>query len=264
MKCIKADLPKDIKQLELHTLADLHIGDKHCDMQKIGEMIRAIRDNDNAYCILNGDILNNNTKTSIGDIYSEQLTPMQQIQEAVNLLYPIKDKIIGMTAGNHSLRTYRKEGVDLMAIMAREMGLYDVYGCEGILLFVSFGEQQGRTREAEKGKPRKMCYAVYATHGSGGGRKEGAKAIRLADMASIVDADIYIHSHTHLPMIMKQGFMRLDRQHGTASQVDKLFVNTAATLDYGSYGQMYEFKPASKESPIIYMDGTRRKFHATL
>lgn len=201
MKCIKADLPKDIKQLELHTLADLHIGDKHCDMQKIGEMIRAIRDNDNAYCILNGDILNNNTKTSIGDIYSEQLTPMQQIQEAVNLLYPIKDKIIGMTAGNHSLRTYRKEG---------------------------------------------------------------SKAIRLADMASIVDADIYIHSHTHLPMIMKQGFMRLDRQHGTANQVDKLFVNTAAALDYGSYAQAQEYRPASKANPIIYMDGTRRRFYATL
>ena len=33
-----------------------------------------------------------------------------------------------------------------------------------------------------------------------------AKAIRLADMASIVDADIYIHSHTHLPMIMKQAY----------------------------------------------------------
>ena len=33
-------------------------------------------------------------------------------------------------------------------------------------------------------------------------RKEGAKMIRLADMTTVVNTDIYIHSHTHLPAIM--------------------------------------------------------------
>ena len=110
----------------------------------------------------------------------------------------------------------------------------------------------------------KQLYTIYCTHGSGGGRKEGAKAIRLADMANIVDADIYIHSHTHLPMIMKQGFYRVDRLNGSAQRVDKLFVNTSAMLNYGGYGEAYEFKPSSMDCPVIYLYSKQRRMEAKL
>ena len=109
-----------------------------------------------------------------------------------------------------------------------------------------------------------MCYTLYLLHGSGGGRKEGAKAIRLADMASIVDSDIYIHSHTHLPMIMKQGFYRIDVRNSTVEFVNKLFVNTAANLNYGGYGEAQEFKPSSKDTPVIHLNGTKKEFSAKL
>ena len=105
---------------------------------------------------------------------------------------------------------------------------------------------------------------IYATHGTGGGRKEGAKAIRLADMAGIVDADCYVHSHSHLPMIMKQSFFRVDIQNRQARAVDKLFVNDAAALNYGGYGQSYEFKPMSRKSPVIHLSGTEKNLTATL
>ena len=101
-------------------------------------------------------------------------------------------------------------------------------------------------------------------HGSGGGRKEGAKAIRLADMASIIDSDIYCHAHTHLPMIMKQGFYRIDTRNSTFACVEKLFVNTAANLNYGGYGEAQEFKPASKDTPVIYLNGRKKEFNAKL
>ena len=109
-----------------------------------------------------------------------------------------------------------------------------------------------------------MTYSLYINHGSGGGRKEGAKAIRLADMASIVDADVYIHSHTHLPMIMKQGFYRTCEANRSVAPVSKLFVNTAAALDYGGYGEIQEYKPTSKDTPAIYLDGHKRGMTARL
>ena len=31
MRVIKVDLPRDISMLEIHTFADEHIGDEHCD-----------------------------------------------------------------------------------------------------------------------------------------------------------------------------------------------------------------------------------------
>ncbi|MBR5817285.1 MAG: hypothetical protein IKY62_01435, partial [Clostridia bacterium] len=76
--------------------------------------------------------------------------------------------------------------------------------------------------------------------------------------------DIYIHSHTHLPMIMRQAFHRIDVNNSTVALVDKLFVNTAANLDYGGYGEAGEFKPSSKETPVIYLSGTRKAFKAKL
>jgi hypothetical protein len=46
--------------------------------------------------------------------------------------------------------------------------------------------------------------------------------------------------------------------------VTKLFVNTAANLDYGGYGEAQAFKPASKDTPVIYLSGTRKAFEAKL
>lgn len=254
MKAIKIELPK-MDVAEIHTFADLHIGDKFCDKKLIKERIEAVKDKKNAFVILNGDIVNNATKTSVSDCYAEELSPMDQISAFVELFEPIKEKILCVTSGNHENRTYNKEGIDITRLCARELGVEHKYSKTGIVLFVRFEEVK------RDHKPR---YVIYCNHGSGGGRKEGAKAIRLADMASIIDADIYIHSHTHLPMVMKESFFRTDVCNSTIKRVDKLFVNTSATLEYGGYGEAYEFKPSSTDTPVIYLDGTKKKQWAKL
>ncbi len=71
MKVIKIDLPQDLLQMEIHTFADEHIGDEHCDMKRLQERIEYIKNAPHAYCLLNGDILDNATKTSIGDTYTQ-------------------------------------------------------------------------------------------------------------------------------------------------------------------------------------------------
>ena len=178
---------------------------------------------------------------------------------------PIKEKIFCITHGNHENRTYKKEGINLSYLIARQLGLEDKYTATSAVLFIRFGEDSTHRRETNgSGNYRKVCYTGYVLHGSGGGRKEGAKAIRLADMASIIDCDFYVHSHTHLPMIMKQGFHRIDTRNSTVSFVDKLFVNTAANLKYGGYGEAGEFKPSSMDTPVIYLNGTKKEFNARL
>lgn len=258
MKIIKIDLPTDLEQIELHIFADEHIGDEHSDMKRLIERIEYVKDTPEAYCILNGDLLDNATKTSIGDTYAQALNPMDQLEKAVELFGPIKDKIICVTHGNHEARTYRKEGINLSALIATQLGLQDFYTPTSATIFLRFGKGSQHVHG------RKIRYTIYTLHGSGGGRKEGAKAIRLADMASIIDADIYIHSHTHLPMIMRQAFHRIDVINSTVTLVDKLFVNTAANLNYGGYGEAGEFKPSSKETPVIYLSGKKKAFKAKL
>ena len=265
MEIIKIDLPRELDYVELHLFADEHIGDEHCDIKRLKERIEYVKNTPNAYCILNGDIIDNATKTSIGDTYSQEMNPMEQLRTATSIFEPIRDKILCITHGNHENRTYRKEGINLSSLIAQQLGLYDKYTSTSAVLFIRFGEMaRGKKETNGSGNIRKLCYTIYTLHGSGGGRKEGAKAIRLADMACIIDADIYIHSHTHLGMIMRQGFHRIDKQNSTVSLVDKLFVNTAANLNYGGYGEAGEFKPSSKESPIIYLSGKKKEFTAKM
>lgn len=257
MKVIKIDLSSELKQIELHTFADEHIGDQHSDVKRVLQRIEYVKNTPNAYCILNGDIIDNATKTSIGDTYTQVFNPMEQLERATEIFEPIKDKILCITHGNHENRTYKKEGINLSRLLATQLGLTDRYTATSAVVFIRLGEDK-------KAHGRKFRYTLYVLHGSGGGRKEGAKAIRLADMASIVDTDIYIHSHTHLPMIMKQGFHRVDTCNSTVALVDKLFVNTASNLDYGGYGEAGAFKPSSKDTPVIYLSGTKKYFEAKL
>ena len=265
MKIIKVNLPRELESVELHTFADEHIGDDHSDIKRITERIEYVKNTPNAYCILNGDLMDNATKTSIGDTYTQVFSPMEQLAKAVELFTPIKEKILCITHGNHENRTYKKEGINLSRLIAEQLGLGDRYTPTSALLFIRVGENScGKKETNGSGQKRQICYTIYALHGSGGGRKEGAKAIRLADMASIVDTDIYIHSHTHLPMIMKQAYHRVDDRNNTVALVTKLFVNTAANLDYGGYGEAAEFKPTSKDTPVIYLSGKKKSFEARL
>lgn len=257
MKTVKVTLG-DFPSVEIHTLSDWHIGDKACDEDSIKEELEYIRNTENCFAICNGDLMNNATKTSVSDSYSEEIPPMEQLQKLQELLEPIKDKLLILTQGNHEARTYRTDGIDLTALLAKQLGIYDRYVREGGVLFLRFGKSSSKTHN------RPVSYSVYCTHGSGGGRKEGAKAIRLADMASIVDCDIYLHSHTHLPMVMKQNFFRVNMGNSSVAQVEKLFVNSSAKLGYGGYGQTYEFKPSNTTSPIIYLSGRNKNFSAKL
>jgi hypothetical protein len=79
-----------------------------------------------------------------------------------------------------------------------------------------------------------------------------------------VDADVYLHHHTHLPVVFKNSFFRVSGSNSSVALVEKLFVNGAAALDYGGYGDAQNFKPASKSAPTIYLSGTKKACWAKL
>jgi predicted phosphodiesterase len=257
MKAIKCDLPF-AEVIEIHPMADLHIGDSMCDFKAVMERIEYIRNTPNAYCILDGDLMDTAITSSIGDTYGANLQPMEQLKQCVKVFEPIKDKILAVLPGNHENRVYKSDGIDMTEIMCNQLGIPERYSPTTALIFIRFGTQGGKQHH------RKWLYTAYVTHGSGGGRREGGKINRLADLASIVDADIYIHAHTHLPVIFRESFFRTYPSNSCIGQVDKLFVNTAASLNYGGYGDKAGFKPASKKSPVIYLDGLKHDMWAKL
>ena len=255
MKAIRCDLPY-AERIEVHPMADLHIGDSQCDFKPIAEKIEYIKNTPNAYCILNGDLMDTAIASSIGDTYAASLQPMEQLKQCVKIFDPIKDKVLACLPGNHEHRIYKTDGIDITELMCSQLGIHEKYSPTTALLFIRFGNIPKR------GRPQ--LYTAYVTHGSGGGRREGGKVNRLADLASIVDADMYIHAHTHLPLVFRESFFRVSGSNSSVAEVEKLFVNTAASLKYGGYGDKQGYKPASRKSPVIYLNGLKHEMWAQL
>lgn len=233
------------KYITILPLADFHIGDRQADIQLIHKLIDRIKTDRNCYCILNGDLMNNAVIHSVSDTYNETYTPMEQIAACVRLFGPIKNKIICVTGGNHEARTWKQSGLDMTRLFCRQLGIEDRYTETTALVFLKTG------RKTKQHRNQQHTYTIYVTHGSGGGRKPGGKINRLVDYSGIVDSDIVICSHTHQPAVIRQKFFRPDVRNNAIVTVDRLFVNTAAAMNYGGYGDIQGYTPASTKYPEI-------------
>ena len=256
MKLIEQKLPAKHKSIELEIFADLHIGSKKCNMSLINERIKRVKENDNVYCILLGDIINNSTKTSVGDVYEEPLSPMEQMKLACSLFEPIKDKILAITAGNHERRSYRTEGTDLTWFLARQLGKEDCYDYAACVLLVRFGANTRHTRASKKDYDyRPTSYSLYISHGDGqGGITMGAKANGLQRRGSIIDADVIVTGHTHQPLTFRTMEYRI-RTNGIPhiEEHEQVYVNASSTLEYEEYAEIKGMRPSSVKSPVIVL-----------
>lgn len=260
MKAVKADLSENFKEIEIMALADWHWSDPQSDHDKIRADLDYIMSHDNCFCVLNGDLMDCAIASSVGDTYGAQLSPMDELRVCVELFKPLaeKGKILCVLKGNHEARHYRTNGIDITELMCRQIGIEDRYSETTALLFVRFGQTNGKTHN------RKMAYTMYVSHGSGGGKKEGGKVQRLVDLSTIVDADVYICGHTHLPALLKDSFCRPNMGNSSIAYGTRLYVNTSAKLNYGGYGEVGGFKPPCTDTPIIHLSGTRKEMRATI
>lgn len=259
MKFVKNDLPAEFSTLEVEIFSDLHLGSKRCDIKTIQDRVERVKNNENVYAIIVGDVVDNATKNSIADTYEEALTPMQQVKQAAMLFEPIKDKILGAVSGNHEFRSYKSEGVDLLYFMCAELGIEDKYDMTACLLFIRVGYQINCNSKRQCKSGRKICYSLYLSHGSGGGSTVGGSANKLEKRGQIIDADIIVQGHTHKPLTFRESFFRVDPQNNSAYPKEQVFVNASATLEYEEYAERMGLKPNSKVSPVIVLDGHTKR-----
>ena len=250
MKVIKRDLGEEFKNIKILALSDFHIGDQLCNLKLIRSVLEEVKNSDNTFVILNGDLMNNATKTSVSDVYNEELTPMEQIVRLCDLLEGIKERILVISCGNHELRTYKNDGVDIIRLVARQLGIEDRYAEGWWYLYLSFGMTN---------KQRPMLYTLTGIHGYGGGRKNGGKINNLVEMSDKVIADVYIMGHTHTPIMTRNSIFIPDYQHRTLVQKDKYYLMTNSFLEYGGYGELYGYTPNTTEHQELILDGTKRK-----
>lgn len=252
MKIIKRNLSEDMKEVKILALSDMHIGDQLCNLKKIKEVLEEVKKSENTYIILNGDLINNATTSSVSNTYGEKMTPMEQIVTLCDLLEPIKDKILVISEGNHERRTEKEDGISIIGIVAKQLKIEDKYANGWWYLYLSLGLN-------ERKKDRQMLYTLTGVHGYGGGRKYGGKINNLVEMSDKVIADVYVMGHTHTAIMTRNSIFVPDYQHKTLVQKDKYYLMTNSFLEYGGYGEQYGFTPGTTDHQELILDGTKKK-----
>lgn len=249
MKIIKRDLGEQFKNIKVLALSDFHIGDSLCNLKLIKNVLEEVKNSPNTFIILNGDLMDNSTKTSIGDVYMAALTPTQQILKLCDLLEPICDRILIIHSGNHERRTLKNDGVDIIRLVARQLGIEDRFSDGWWYLYLTLGMSN---------KQRPIMYTITGIHGYGGGRKNGGKINNLVEMSDKVIADVYVMGHTHTPIMTRNSIFVPDYQHRCLVQKDKYYLMTNSFLEYGGYGEQFGFTPSTTEHQEMILDGTKK------
>lgn len=234
----------------------MHVGDEFFDEQKFLGYRRWVEQTPNAYVLLNGDILNIATIGSVSDSYSG-LRPQEELEKAVDLLSPIKDRILVSVAGNHERRIYKESGIDIAKILADRLGCY--YAGDESYLKIRIGSKRGHQAN---GKP--VVYTIFMQHGHRGGRTVGAKINAIAAMASTCLAEIYIGSHIHSITAHVDLYLVPEIRANKIVEMKRTFISSGAFLGRGGYGVTHAFPASKLGSAKIRLDGTRHDVHISL
>lgn len=186
------------------------------------------------------------TKSSVSFSYGG--SPSEEFDQAFKLFEPIADKILAITLGNHDERIERETGIDLMALLASKMGIEERYlKYSGIVTINLNVNSRGKN------------YSIFVSHGTGlgGGRTKGGKANAISKLAEIVgNCDIYLMGHVHQPLITSDKIFMVDKYHGRTNELVRHFVITSAFLNYGGYGQKFNYSPQNVMITVIDISNT--------
>lgn len=256
MKVIKSELPSNIEKLTIIPISDVHIGDKTANIKAFKEVLERIKNEPNTYTILNGDLCNVALKNSKSDVYSDELTPMEQVLQIINFLEPIKDKILVMSNGNHEDRITRDTSIDVLYLVAKQLRIEQVYSPSWWYLYLSFGHSN---------KNRPMLYTITGYHGSGSAQTTGAKANKVKKMSQVVLADVYLMSHVHEPIQAKGVIFTPDYQHKSIVRKDMYYCINNSFVEYeGSYAEKMGMIPSNNGINEIELDGKKKQIKLIL
>lgn len=216
-------------EVHLYIISDAHCGAHGFARKELIKYIRQIEQDPFAIVAILGDLIDNATQGSKGCVFSQRISPQKQIETIIELLYPIKDKIMFFCIGNHEERTFRQTGSDPGYTMCLGLGCLDKYNYVHGFITVTV-----------KGKP----FKIYATHNIG---KSESKLKTMA--RSHPDCDLIIGGHIHTAKVES-----VARQMHNGEIKTTHAVTGGAWLKDESYSISAAYEPVSMRQPEIVIN----------
>lgn len=217
------------EEIEIIPIGDSHIGDKNVDLALLKQMVDYIKNTPEAYCILNGDILDMALKSSVSNVYNQAASPTQQMLAAVELFKPIKDKILLVTRGNHEYRADKDADMNPLFGFTQALGIQDKY----------VGDNWNLRVKNSKGK----VLSIFGSHGSGIKGGDGpsiTRSILKYIRKSFHLFDWYLFSHKHVPGHYEEE-VTATYNNGERKTKTVVIDMLAAFIRNGGYGSFYNF-----------------------
>lgn len=213
-------------------VTDVHAGSKHANMPYFKKFVEYIENVPNAVTILNGDLAETATKTSVGlAMFEEDMNIPEQIDTLYKILKPLADKkkILGMGPGNHEERVANLIGINPMQILADKLGV-PYFGYQGFFRVVVNG----------------ISYKVVFHHGAGGGSTAGSKTNTSEKMNKVVgNGDLYFSGHTHGKQSHQDIIYMFDEESEELVAHIRTYVVGGSFVEYwGAYPEMKALAPS--------------------
>lgn len=190
--------------IKIACIADVHYGSIAHMEKEWKNFVKMVQEDPTMYLILAGDLINNNTRSSVGSPWDDVIRPREQKNHMVELLKPIKDRILCCTSGNHERRSMKDADDDPTYDIMTKLDLEDVYRPNAAFLKVQLGKRQGKSKKAN------ATYTFSVTHGCGGGQTGAAVNRNERFGANIDGLDCVISAHTHKGAVSKPMKMVFD------------------------------------------------------
>jgi hypothetical protein len=244
-------------------LGDLHLGSPNIDIEKFQGYIDWIKKTEGAYTFIMGDMFDVATLQSPTKAFGQVMNLNEGMKYLHDLLYPIKDKIIGAITGNHEERLERFAGFNPLQAFCDSFGI-TYCGYSAILRF-KVGHM---TRNKLNIVSPRLGYVFYAHHTTGGGATLGGKLNRVKKLSDIFEgADAYLGGHNHSKAIGEDDIAHLRISGNGNAQIEYrriVYVDTGSFLTYdNSYAEEKMLPPSNTGAPRLRMNGVKKDLHVS-
>lgn len=238
--------------IRIYPIADPHLGAKEHMEREWRDFCENLLKDPHGYITLGGDLLNNATKSSVSNCYEEVYRPREQKRMMVEMLTPIKDRILCATTGNHEYRNRDVDDDPTYDILCK-LDLEHLY--RENMAFVKI--QMGNNRNGGRDNP---TYCIVVTHGSGGGALTGSAVNKGERFAYMLDGvDCYIQGHTHKPFYTAPEKLKMDFKRNVVVRRPFAVVNASSWLAYGGYAMRKGLAPQGHRPQVITLNGTKKE-----
>lgn len=244
---------------------DVHLSNPYCMEQEFIKFVKETAETPNRYLVIGGDLIENGTRSSVGDsVFTQTMTPQEQKEYAANILAPVRDRILCFVPGNHETRSKKDAGLNPMFDIASKLDLTHLYRENLAFVDIRLGITKDRKNYRTNSKYRPN-YMLVIAHGTGGGILTGSAVNRNERFGYVIDGmDILITGHVHKEAITQPQKLVIDRNNKTVKLTPFKIVSAMSWLKYGGYAASKMLLPAGFSLQTITLSSYYKNITVTM